>query len=498
MATEQYFYSTDNELEEEYDDIPVEVIEEEGYVIPDEYKIEPVTEPPIPYDENEDPNPFWSRDSYDSVLPSDKGFITDLVYFFRGTEVPTLYTIWSALVAISAVVKREAWISWHPDPLFTNLYVILVGTAGLTKKTTAMSFLTKQMKNLQKYIKDPVRRKTKKIRIIKNKMTPESIIEEMNHGQKEERITDDDGKLLKDDNGNPLKYYNHAETLMMLPELAVSVNKKQYAETMISNLLDMYDPHDTWEYTRATQEKIILKNLHTNFIGATTPDGFASTIPSEATGDGFISRCVIVYQEMSEREFRQPRKVEGAPTEEELTKRLAWIAENAYGEYDFSPEAGEYLDKWYHAHKMRLKSDPEIRSIRSRMDIIIMKVAALLKMQSYSTNRIITLQDVQDAENLLDITYKYVPGLLGRISNRSGTFQNLLTRIGKYVKSRGTVSRKEMMQGMKIQASDLNPALEWLMETGEIRAWLGREVCDKPVNKSSQKYEYIGDGEGIV
>jgi hypothetical protein len=132
------------------------------------------------------------------------------------------------------------------------------------------------------------------------------------------------------------------------------------------------------------------------------------------------------------------------------------------------------------------------------MDVILMKVAALIKMQSYSTDRIITLQDVQDAENLLDTTYKHVPGLLGRISNKSGTFQNLLTRVLKYIKSKGVVTRKEVLQSLKVTAAELNPALNHLIETDEISAWIGRERCEQAINKSSQKYKYIGTGEGLV
>ena len=79
---------------------------------------------PVPYDEDQDPDQFWERDPSDGILPQTKGWMNDVVYYFRGREVAKLFMIWSSLFCIASAVKREAWINDADEQMFCNLYFL--------------------------------------------------------------------------------------------------------------------------------------------------------------------------------------------------------------------------------------------------------------------------------------------------------------------------------------------------------------------------------------
>ncbi len=157
---------------------------------------------PKPFDESKDPNPFWigKYDDPFDVFAEPKGFMTDLIYYLRGTEVPSVYTIWTSLVIVSSVVKREAWLEWYPKEFFNNLYVILLGpSAG--KKTTMIEIAIDLVDNYHRSIPDDNFRKMKSITVLKNKATPEAVLQTMKEAARAR------GVQFRDEDNNPTGYY---------------------------------------------------------------------------------------------------------------------------------------------------------------------------------------------------------------------------------------------------------------------------------------------------
>lgn len=443
---------------------------------------------PKPLDETKDPDQFWCsgehayHDPFDQFIP--RGFLSDLVYYFRGTEVPTVYAIWAGLCAISAVVKREAHVKWFPGQFFANLYVILIGPAS-TKKSTILGFIVELLQEYHLYIENEGWRDLKRLNVMKNKSSPEGILESMLPG---------DDIRVKDESGNERRVPSTSEMFIGLTELSVMLNKQHYNESMISNLLDLYDCHGTWEWTTKGDKKRILKNLHTTFLAATTPAGYKDAVPEAAIGDGFLSRVISAYSNISNRCFWRPIPTKEGPTKEDLLRRLAYIAQAVQGPYDLTKEADDYGREWYRKHKKTLRDAGEDLGLISRQDNHLLKVAFLLKAQSYPMpdDKIIDMDLMRQAEKLLKATYLTSYHAINEVKHNKGEFEHVY-KMKAYMMERGQVVRKSMMSALRFPKTRFQEVLTYLFEQGDITVWSeDGERKKRPSHKSTEVYRYEG------
>lgn len=442
------------------------MMQDEVQFMPDGY-----SEPPTPYREEDDPAPFWSQDLYDHVVPKQKGFLTDLIYTMRGMEVPTMFTLWSGLWLLSTVVKREAWLKWFPKPLYLNLYVVLAAPAGSKKSVTIDDVGVPVVEKMQQYIRHPNIRRMKNIAIVKDKMTPEAMLDAMLPGNKPGKasfmLVDDEGNTLLDSAGRPLRYKATSEMGLVLSEMTSSIGKRSYTEGFVEILLDLYNPKHRWEWRTKGEGVRVLQRTYLTMLAATTPTAFKESVPKVAAGDGFLSRCIIVYQAVCNRRFSIPRPVPNAPTEDELAKRLAWIAENSLGEYVLSDEAFAVYDRWYADHKDFVEENEAEGGLRGRMALNVLKIATLIRMQRYAVQPvgIVEEQDMRDAIEMLHVTYGLGAELLGELGDE---LKKVADRVMRLLNKHKKLKRVDLMRKSHMQVEALNQVIDYLVQTGDI------------------------------
>lgn len=447
--------------------------------------------PPAPYYEENDPDKFWQPDLYDHAMPKQKGFLTDLVYAMRGMEVPTLFTLWSGLWLLSTVVKREAWLRWYPKPLFLNLYVILAGPAGSKKSVTIDDVGVPIVEQMQQYMSNVNIRRMKNIAIIKDKMTPEAMLDAMlpnnKPGKASFMFVDESGEPLLDEDGRPLRYKATSEIGLVLSEMTSSIGKRSYTEGFVEILLDMYNPKERWEWRTKSEGLRVFNRTYLTLLAATTPTAFIESVPKVAAGDGFLSRCVIAYQNESNRRFSIPRRVPAAPTEGELAKRLGWIADNTLGEYTLSDEAFDLYDRWYSDHKDFIEENQNESGIRGRMAINLLKVAVLLRAQRYEVYPVatVTAEDMADAIELLHVTYGLTAELIGELGSDVKKDADKVMRVLDRHKE---LNRTSLMRKTHIRASELNATLDYLVQLGEITIENDGKRKSYPTSDGSELY----------
>ena len=373
------------------------------------------TKAPVPYDEREVKKKLWKSDPWDDAMPSAKGFLSDFVYSLRGTSVPTAFALWTAVLTIASAVKREAWLEWYPKPLYGNMYLLLVSPPRINKKTSCISVGEDLLKRFPAYIKNHNKRLIKRLKVIRNKATKEYIVSSMlpsKNGKSASSLlheVDEQGNSLQTvmigDDGRPLKYEHTSEAVIIAPELGVMVSKDKYNEGLLQFLLDVYDTHDTWEAGTETKGLRRLKKLYTTFIGGTTPEAMRTSIPSSVYGDGFLSRTAAVWLESPVRRVPEPFRIESAPSMNELARRLAWIAENNFGEFRLADDTREYYHLWYDKYMQSLEDDPQSSGVRAGMDVNLLKMSMWMHAQRYATDMVISLQDIKDGQLLLERTF---------------------------------------------------------------------------------------------
>jgi len=471
----------------------------------DVYRPEAIKEgyesPPVPYEEKPAPGEEWCPDFYDQAIPERKGFITDFVYYTRGFETPTLSVIWTALYILSSALKREAWFKWAPDGLFTNQYIIIIGPAGIVKKTTAVSVIGLPILRKYRYwIKDKNIYAMKSTMIVKDKTTPEALLNAIvpeNKDGHDVYLTDDQGANILGLDGKAIRYRRTSEVAIVVSELSTMLGKSSYAEGMIPILLDLYDCHKEWEWMTLQRGKKVLRNLHTTLLAGTTVDGLRSSIPASAMGDGFLSRTVPVYVPDTKRCYRQPFIPKNAPSEDELAKRLAWIATNCMGEFQLTKEADEYMDGWYRNFKDYLRSHPAEAGAMSRMDVNVYKTALLMRAQRYDDmSPYITKDDLVSAIKLLDLTYSSFPFLRSQMNPDELIAWS--AKVGEYLRrKKGRVARMFILQRLHVKADLATLVIEELLQKGQIKAFYEDKEINHATNRTTEEYQWIavaGDG----
>jgi hypothetical protein len=456
-------------------------------------------EAPIPFDESKDSNRFWNEDPNDEILPKRKGFITDCVYRHRGKEVTTLFTLWSTLFILSSAIKREAWIGFGGKRLWTNFYCVLVGPAGIAHKTEAINDASDILEHFIDFILDEDFKIMKTINIVADKASPEALLESLHPKSKEPKnvqgfyFKDEKGeKKIDPKTGRPLWYSKTSEAAIIAHEFATFAGLQKYNQGLTDNLLALYECDRSFSWRTVKRKRIELKNLHTTLIAGTTLTSFRSSLSEGTRSDGFLSRTVLVYCPKTDgRCFSRPKKVANAPSQEELAKRLAWIAQSTIGEYDLSPEADRYYDRWYNRWKAELESDSQYQGLKSRVSVLVLKVALLLRAQRYdSRDRIIDLQDIKEAIMIIKKTWFEA---LPMVRGFEGDTKPFIGRLEEYIRSRVEIERVKLQRQGKFTAQELREGLTLLAEEGKIEIYKDKKLCTYPSANAREVYKWCGE-----
>jgi hypothetical protein len=401
--------------------------------------------------------PFWNPDPFDKLLPATRGFINDFVLSLRGHEVPVAFSIWCSLVALSSTLKRETWLKWSSDPLFPNLYVVIVAPAGMAKKTTPIMQAVHSIEDMGDYINDNPVRQRKALNLFFDKITGEAIGAFLAKKMRPMYVSliDNTGKVISDGTGKPLKYEKCAEVLLVAPELGTMLSRAKYNEDLITTLTKLYDTDSPFEITTKSGGKKKLPRPHACLMGGTNPAALRDSIPKTAVDEGFLSRLILCYAPASSNLFSRPRDV-GIPRKE-IASRLAWIVENTAGQWDIDPKAEAFYDKWYmtlHTHFDKLRFHP---AQKSRFAIHVLKVALLFSAQRYvdhrkKENRIIDIEAMREAITLVERTMQEAVPLIEE--TEANPYQRLQLRVLAYMQGRPSITRKQLLQSVHLTAAE--------------------------------------------
>jgi hypothetical protein len=433
-------------------------------------------------------------------LPKRKGFITDCVARHRGKEVTTLFTVWSTLFVLSSTIKREAWLRFGEKKLYTNFYCILVGPAGIAHKSEAINDAMGLLDGFKEYISSPEFKFMKAINVVADKTTPEALLEAMLPRTKEPKgvqgfmLMDKDGKPRLNAEGRPMWYLKTSETAIVAHEFATFAGQQRYNTGLTDNLLALYDCERPFTWRTVKHKRMELKRLHTTLIAGTTLASFRNSLTETVRADGFLSRSVMVYcPKTVGRRFSRPRIVEEAPSEKDLQRRLAYIAEHSVGEFDLAEDADAYYDRWYKTWRDEIEDDSQFQGLKSRLHVLVLKVALLLRLQRYESGpKLVDRQDVKDAILMIRKTwYEALPVMRG--FEGSDLNKPFLGRLEEYIRSRGECDRLRLLRQGKFNAAELREGLTMLCEEGKIEIFKGKESRSYPTSDTKERYLWCGE-----
>lgn len=440
------------------------------------------TPPPIPYTERDVVDKFWQPEDFDPVVPQG-GFLSDFVLSTRGVETPTRFSAWSAVFLLSTALYRDTWIEWGPlGKLFPNFYVVFVAEPRVSPKSTAVNFGMPILENLPTYFDDHQLKIQKTLNLIKSKATPEALGQALRAKKEIVTIDDEEYEIVTD-----------SKCGIIVSELSTFLGKQKYNLGLVDQLTDWYDCPDHSQDLTIARGTGNMRNVYLTLFGATTPDGLEQSIPSVALGGGFLSRMILVYNEVPQRVFPFPRQVVGAPDRTELTRRLAWIAHNARGPYTFAPEANDFYQNWYYKYRSEHFADLNAhrRALTQRFDIHVMKLALLMRAQRYVRGNVIQKSDFEAALNFLEKTYDNPHKLLSNIG--AGDYTKAYNAIVGILSRQPyrKMTRRQLLPACSsrgISADEVTKVINQLVQEEAVEIMLHGKVCRAASSKGIEIY----------
>lgn len=394
-------------------------------------------------------------------------WLTKYLEYTENSESPISYHTWCGLSVIAGALQRRVYLKWGLGRvIYPNLYVVLVGPSGRTRKGVAIGIAKDFLKKIPGITVTPESSSGRQAMIMAMKR---AIVN------------------FQDPSDGKIKF--HCSVTAFSEELSVFLGQGDIA--YLSNLTDWYDSKDDWEYETVGRGKDSLQGLCLNLMGGTAPDWIQSMIPQEALGGGFTSRIIFVVEEVKRKII--PKYI---PTQEELEMQevlqrdLERISQLA-GEITFTEDAEKLYIDWYIDQDKKLSAglpavpDTRFAGYCERRATHLQKLMILCS-ASRCDDLKISAADFNRALSLLHMAEINMPKTFGGLGK--SRMSDETDAVMGYIKSVRTTTRKILLQKFY---RDLDPntlaQVEALMtQMGVLKIKLMPEQADK-------QYTWIGD-----
>lgn len=362
------------------------------------------------------------------------------------TESAKIYHKWVGMSMIAAVLRKKVRLKFGRFKVYPNLYVVLVGEPGVARKTQAISYGTKLL------------REVPGIATSADTTTPEAFLQDIELSAEDSQMAD--GTVLK-----------HSSISVLSREFESFLGQKRDNTKMLVLLTALYDveeiPH---KYRTKGAGSNAPPAVYLNLLAATTPDSLASSLPPTAIGGGLTSRMVFVWAAGKYKKVPIP---EDPP--EEVVKNLIHdltIISRIAGDYEFSPICKKQWYKWYYQFEEqdpnRICKDPAFGGWYSRKAMIILKIAQIIS-ASRNGNMILEWNIIEEATHLLEEAERSMANTFSAVgrSDISVDVDTVQTIIKKYK----CISEKDLLQVVwrDIDSRKFDNVVETLRRSGVIR-----------------------------
>ena len=312
-------------------------------------------------------------------------WLSALQEYVEDTEAPRDFWLWGGIFTLCSALQRRVWLPYGLDPVYPNLYVLLVAPPGKCRKAGPPSLAKRMLTKAN-------------MPVSIDSFSKRDFTKELAELAKTEHYTYD-GK--------------------MKPQTPIALISKEMSSLlavdpkgMIEVLTDLFDSHDEWEYGTSGQGHDKLYGVCVSCFIATTPSWLANNLPEEAIGGGFTSRFAIVTGYDKYKRVPIP-KMPNEVLFDRLLSDLSMIG-LLTGEFKWTPESRSYFEGWYNSlDKMVDKTkDERLHGFIERMHVIAIKVAMAMHVAK-SNSLILELEDMESATDLLETVLETASDALG-------------------------------------------------------------------------------------
>lgn len=326
------------------------------------------------------------------------------------TEPPTIYHRWSITVGIAALLGRKVYLPFGHTRLYPNLYTMLIGDPG-TRKSTAINIATDLLTKAG--YTTFAARKTSKEKFL---MDLQGIGED---GKSLFSDSDDINDLggVWDEGDKKIR-----ETLIAADEFnEFTTGDKLDFYSMLGDIWDWNKPNMfyTSRIKNSKSGGVAIYQPTINIIAGNTPESFARAFPPEATGQGFMSRLLLIYGEASSKKFHIPPTPD-LEMQNTLVTFYEEILQRKEGQMDFVPSViaeGGIVDRIYREYEG--VDDIKFKSYNLRRYIQFLKLCMIYAVANRKD--IIDEEIVIKANTVLAASERNMPKAIGEFGKNQNS-----------------------------------------------------------------------------
>jgi hypothetical protein len=314
--------------------------------------------------------------------------------FMRNIPSPDSFIEAGLYSMVSAALQRRVWLWTEEDPIFPNMFILLVGKPSTGKGrvigpvTDMLRFhklkenevfdtsISESYEALVKRIEDtmyqtefiiidPKNNKQTRSNLVipvgSNSGTYEGLVRASALAYRSIKLPPDIAKQYRTTKGN---FYVHKSIVAIVEEAATLFKEK--SNKMIDFLTTAWDCK-YYEHDTKTQGTDRLDNLCFSLLAGTNPDFMKEAFSNRYLNQGFASRCVVVFEERPRfHKFNQAdieNKEERLRLKAEITAHLLYLSK-LFGNVRYSPSAWEFMQDVVE-NKMKRELDEGIRINRA-------------------------------------------------------------------------------------------------------------------------------------
>jgi hypothetical protein len=357
-------------------------------------------------------------------------------------ESPKSFIYWSALCAISAVVKNNIWIQKRGlFRLYPTIYVLLIANSGLRK-----SFPVSVARHIVN--------KVNCTRVLGGRISVQALISSLSKAYTVEGET---------------RPRTDAAGFIASGEFSTAFVKDPDAFTIMT---DLYDNHynPTWVNTLKSSGTEELKNISITMLGAINQSHFNNLLTETDISGGFIARCILVVERKRSRK-NSLLAIDGsdgiAIDYDKLSIYLRKLRTLA-GPFILTPKAITAFNDWYYQFEPEEIDDKT--GTANRIHDQILKVAMLLALAD-KPELVIREEVMREAMNVClslgtNITKITAGGGKSKLAPQNALVLQYLLEIPGGREKRSNLLRR--FYG-SLDASDLDAVISTLTQAGGIK-----------------------------
>lgn len=336
--------------------------------------------------------------------------------YVENSEPKESFKLWTGISVIAAVLQRKCSLPWG-DPVYPNMYIVLVGPSG-SRKGTAMSPGYRMLSEMG-------------IKLAAEATTREALIRNLKQSTNTQ-VSPDGGSI-----------YIHSSLTIFSKELTVFLGYNN--QNLMADLCDWFDCGDTWKYETISRGIDQVSGVWVNLIGATTPSLLQTTLPRDAIGGGLTARMILIFEERKGKMVIAPFYT---TAEAELRKKLVSDLEKISmlsGEFKVTEEFLLGWANWYTNTEKSppFKGDDRLSAYVDRRPIHMLKLSMILN-ASRSDKMLLDAEDLARADQLLhqaEIKMKYAFTGVGRSKTA-----DVLTKVWSIVAMEHQIKMSDIMR----------------------------------------------------